>query len=311
MTDFFQDLWHDLREKRLWPLAVAMLLGIVAIPAVLTKSAAEPAQEPTSAVAPVAEKESGSVLALDVESAASSGKGSSLDSFSPDNPFTPPGFRKGAGAEGAETVDVATAGGEVVGSIEVDGGSGGGAPTGGPSPQAPLPVPVAPKTKTEFEYVADITFWQGNDRRTIRGLRKLDMLPNESAPVLIFLGATTDGGDAVFLVDSTLDTAGEGTCSPSRANCTFVMIGPGSEHTFTSETGDSYRLRIDEVRRVKVKASASKSSRPKARTAVGEPAAKPFSLPALVDLVEVAGGGPADAPAKADDAPSNNSKAGR
>jgi hypothetical protein len=310
MTDFLQDLWHDLREKRLWPIAAAMLLAIVAIPAVLTKSAAEPAA-PTVAATPTPDAKRGSVLALDVDSAASSGKGSSLDSFSADNPFTPPGFRKGAPGEDVATVDVATAGGEVEGKIELEGGDG--APVGGPSPQAPLPVPVTPRTRTEFEYVADITFWEGDRRRTIHDLRKLDMLPDESAPVLIFLGATSDGGDAVFLVDSTLKAVGEGTCSPSRANCTFVMIGPGSEHSFTSETGESYRLRIDEVRRVKVKAGAAKSSRrPKAKTAVGaEPAVKPFSLPSLVDLVEVTDGGPATRRDAAGQDRSSNSEAGR
>ncbi len=309
MSDFFQDIWHDLREKRLWPLAAAMLLGIVAIPAVLTKSATEPAQ-PTAVTTPAPKAKGGSVLALDVETPASSGKGSSLDSFSRDNPFTPPGYRKGAKAADSETVDVATAGGEVEGTVEV--GGGGGAPTGDSAPQSPLPVPVGPRTTTEFEYVADITFWQGDRRRSIRGLRKLDMLPNDSAPVLIFLGATSDGGDAVFLVDSTLKAFGEGNCSPSRANCTFVMIGPGSEHNFTAETGESYRVRIDEVRRVKVKAGASKSSRPQAKTAVGAaPAVKPFDLPSLVDLVEVSSGGSATAADGAGQDRSSNPETGR
>jgi hypothetical protein len=111
------------------------------------------------------------------------------------------------------------------------------------------------------------------------------MLPNDSEPALIFMGVTGDGGDAVFLVDSTLSTTGEGSCSPSGSNCAFVSIGPGAEQAFTTEDGKSYRLRIDEIRRVKAGASASQSS-PMASTAAGATSqVERFNLPSLVDLV--------------------------
>jgi hypothetical protein len=148
-----------------------------------------------------------------------------------------------------------------------------------------------PTTRTEtaqYEYVADVTFWTGDRRRKVRGLRKLDMLPNQSAPVLIFMGTSGDGGNAVFLVDSTLKAAGEGRCVPSPANCAYVHIGPGSEHAFTTVEGDSYRLRIEEIRRVEVKASAARAARPSARTSVGNrTASRRFELPSLVDLIAV------------------------
>ena len=80
------------------------------------------------------------------------------------------------------------------------------------------------------------------------------MLPRQAAPLLIFMGVTAEGGDAVFLVDSTLQAAGEGRCKPSPSDCAFAYIGAGSEHVFTEEDGDSYALRIDEIRKVKVPA---------------------------------------------------------
>ena len=114
------------------------------------------------------------------------------------------------------------------------------------------------------------------------------MLPNQSAPVLIFMGTVGDGGDAVFLVDSTLQTAGEGRCVPSPANCAYVHVGPGSEHAFTTAEGESYRLRVEEIRRVEVKATASRAARPAARASVGKtPAVRRFELPSLVDMVAV------------------------
>ena len=38
---FLRNVWADMVEKRLWPLAVAMLVGIVAVPTVLAKKNSE------------------------------------------------------------------------------------------------------------------------------------------------------------------------------------------------------------------------------------------------------------------------------
>jgi hypothetical protein len=283
MSDLFNDVWQDLRERRLWPIALVLVLAIVAIPVALTKSAAQP---PASApLADTGDAYDRVTVKLDGADAASTGAGSALDEFAEGDPFTPPSaIAKSAGAGAAASASLA--------GPSDDGGSGTPSGDGGGSSPSPSPDPVdiaPPVTRTEtsqYEYVADVTFWAGDRRREIRGLRKLDMLPNQSAPVLIFMGTAGDGGNAVFLVDSTLKAAGEGRCVPSRANCAYVHVGPGSEEEFTTEQGDSYRLRVDEIRRVKLKASAA--DRPSARTAVGDDTAvRRFQLPSLADLVAV------------------------
>jgi hypothetical protein len=287
MNDLFQDTWHDLRAKRLWPLAVVLLLAIVAIPALLTKSAAQP---PSAApVATVPAPDDRVTVTLDGDDAASSGTGSSLDGFAKGDPFTPPPAI--AKSDGSVTTTSTPGSSDGVAS---PGGDPGGSDDGSAPPFSPPGAPIdvePPRTRTEtseYEYVADVSFWTGDRRREIRGLRKLDMLPNQSAPVLIFMGTTGDGGNALFLVDSTLRAAGEGRCVPSPANCAYVHLGPGSEHAFTTVEGESYRLRIEEIRRVEVKATASRAARPSARTSVGRhAAARRFELPSLVDLVAV------------------------
>jgi hypothetical protein len=138
-----------------------------------------------------------------------------------------------------------------------------------------------------------VTFRANARTRKLKAMERLDMLPNADSPLLLFLGVAADGGNAVFLVDSTLEAAGEGKCKPSREDCAFLHIGPGSEHEFMNDEGDSYTLRVDEIRRVKLggrKASASKKDKI-ASAAVGQPApARRFTLPLLADVVSVSSG---------------------
>jgi hypothetical protein len=284
MSDLFQDVWHDLREKRLWPIAALLLLAIVAIPALLTKSAAQPPASSPVATAPAPDERV--TVELDGGGAASSGAGSSLEKFAEGDPFTPPGaIAANADSAGDTTATLAGASADD-GSAQSEGGSDGGSPTS--SPDAPVAPPTTRTETAEYEYVADVTLWIGDRRRKIRGLRKLDMLPSQRAPVLIFMGTAGKGGNAVFLVDSTLKAAGEGRCVPSLANCVYVHLGPGSEHVFTTQDGDSYGLRVEEIRRVKVRASRARAARPSARVAAGDDAApRRFELPSLVDLVAV------------------------
>ena len=41
MKTFFLDLWHDLREKRMAPVAAVLALALVAVPVLLAKLAEE------------------------------------------------------------------------------------------------------------------------------------------------------------------------------------------------------------------------------------------------------------------------------
>jgi hypothetical protein len=123
------------------------------------------------------------------------------------------------------------------------------------------------------------------------------MLPDAESPLLIFMGVTEKAGNAVFMVDSTLQAAGEGACKPSVAKCASLYLGPGSEHEFTTDEGDSYMLRIDEIRRVRAgaNASASKKNRKIANAALRKHALPRGSVPpVLADLVKLSKGESSD-----------------
>jgi hypothetical protein len=167
--------------------------------------------------------------------------------------------------------------------------SGGGGSTGGGGNF----TPSKPTTKTRrYEYVTDVTFSHNTRSRRVKGMHRLDMLPSQEQPLLIFMGVDRNANNAVFLVDSTLTGVGEGKCRPSPDKCSFLYLGPGSVEAFTGQDGQAYTLRVDEIRRELVGQPKSKSakkggkkSRP-AKTAQVEPRA--FVPPVLVDLVDIA-----------------------
>ena len=309
MKTFVADLWADLREKRLWPVAVFLLIALVAVPVVLKKSSEEPppaepvAAQPRSAPEP---EELKGLASVKLEEEADIGDGSSLDTFDPANPFRPPAsVIKQSEEESGEVVTQADevtlsdetvqsgAGGSGTTSSEGETGGATGGDTGGEG-EGGAEDGEDDRTTTEttqYTYVLDVTFINNGHTRKIRGMERLDMLPSAASPLLLFLGASTDGGNAVFLVDSTLETAGEGRCKPSATECAFLHLGAGSEHMFTNEDGDSYTLRVDQIRKVEVDDGASARSsgaRGRPRSALASPSRRRrFTAPLIADLVSV------------------------
>ena len=306
MKATFSNLWADLREKRLWPVAVLLLAGLIAVPLLLKKSPEEPApvqpvaSEPQSA--PKTEQLKGLATVKLEETGA--GDGSSLDTFLPSNPFRPPEriveeAEEELGDDGSEPDDVTLSeelvesgsGGGETGSGGGDTGADTGSDTGGDTGDTGEDDGTTTKT-TEYTFVLDVTFTNNGRTRKIKGLEKLDMLPSTASPLLLFLGVSANAGNAVFLVDSTLETAGEGRCEPSEAECAFLHLGAGSEHMFTNADGDSYRLRVDQIRKVEVDSGASAAAAAKRAKrpspALAAPKAKRrFTSPLISDLLSV------------------------
>jgi hypothetical protein len=295
IQNFLIDAWNDLRARRLLPVAAVLVAGLVAAPIVLSKKSedtAPPAPVPSDTQANNGSSTADELAKVKLSDDLTSGSGSSLSAFDAKDPFKPPSGVK-TGNQQAQPGEVAGGGASTppqTGTGDTGGGTGGGTgDTGGGTGGG---TDTTPKT-TEFTYVLDVTFWRNGHRRTIKGMQKLDVLPNQVNPLLIFMGASSGGGEGVFLVDSTLAASGEGTCKPSDDQCGFLSLGAGSEEEFTDEDGNAYRLRIDEIRKVELhsssgsdgSANASRKSR-SARAAVAGPSGgRRFQMPDLADLV--------------------------
>jgi hypothetical protein len=113
------------------------------------------------------------------------------------------------------------------------------------------------ETKTTlFTYTVDLRFGQGGSVTAYKDVKRLDLVPDQKNPKVVFLGVTTTGKTAVFLVDSNVgvDTAG-GKCRPSPDQCTFLYLRPDNDHdqaVLTDPDGNVYHLRLLAIHRVTV-----------------------------------------------------------
>jgi hypothetical protein len=265
MTTFFIDLWHDLRERRLWPVAVGLLAAIVAVPAILFKPVSN--ATPPSAAAP---KPAGvaTLPVVNVESGPI--RGSKLEAFSASekNPFKPmkdlaeaPATSPTAGTSGADATSTSSGGSASASASGGDSSSGGGAvsggsPSGGPSSSGGSTPSSNPEPTTQwFRYAADFSFGKtGSKAKVFESVANFTLLPNEATPAVVFLGAGADGKTAMFYVaDPAFTAGGEGDCNASGADCRYVTLKVGDstdEETFSAVDGSvSYDLKLLKVDR--------------------------------------------------------------
>src|SRR3954454_15760589 len=271
MTSFFIDLWHDLRERRLWPVAVGLLAAIVAVPAILFK----PVDDSTPPAVAVT-KPSG-VHTLPVVSVDSGPiTGSKLEAFSSSekNPFKPmkdlaaaPGTSGDTGAGASSAGDSGSgatgASSSAGGSGSVAGGdsgsTGGGSVSGGsPSGGTSTPSSTTPHTTHTiewFRYAADFSFGKSGEKaKVFESVANFTLLPNESTPAVVFLGVDAASKTAMFYIaDSAFTADGEGNCNADGADCRYVTLKVGEssdEETFSAvDGGVSYDLKLLKIDR--------------------------------------------------------------
>jgi hypothetical protein len=257
MKVFLLDLWLDLREKRLAPAALLLLAGVIAVPIVLTKKSEPPPPPPpatTASAAPAAPVVAGQ--------AAAGAADSKLQTFSPRDPFEPtaaPAAAGGTGASGTTTTPTPTSTTPTTTTPTGTNGSGTTTPGGGTNGSGPTPGTgtTTPETKTTlFTYTANLKFGAAGGVTTYKDVKRLELIPDEKKPKIVFLGVTTTGKTAVFLVDSNIGVdTGEGRCRPSADACTFLYLRPDKDHdqaTLTDSDGTVFHLRLIDINRVTV-----------------------------------------------------------
>ena len=304
MNKFILELWHDLRAKRLWPVAALLVIALIAVPVMLKKSSSTSPSTPPAASAPSASDTSSKAVVVadtDTTGASTLGVFNKKDPFKPDHavlaaahpkPTSTSNSSQQSNGGGSSTPSSGGGGGSTIGGGSI--GGGGGAPV---TPQQPT-KPAEPKGP--FAYTVDVKFGKRGLLRTHHNVQKLDVLPNQNNPLLVFLGVNSTGDEAVFLTDTSLKAAGEGTCKPDGDTCSFLYLklGKDSNTEDLSEvaadgSGTEYTLKLLAIHKVPVSQlakdakKAAKAARAEARRAhIGKgKAPTPFKVPLSAQLV--------------------------
>ena len=261
MHNFLLDLWHDLREKRLWPVAVALLAATAAVPFVMREEAA-PAPPPASS-STQAQSAADKLPSITLDEVGAKTP-SNLSAFrkAQRNPFQPlkdlPEVSKDPGEDqvvnkggGSDDATVSKAGsGSSSGSGSGGGAKGGSGSGGGPGAGGN----TGPRT-TYFTYRADVRFGEPGKEKTTRQLETFTLLGDPEEPAAMFMGISDDNKYAVFAVDTArYEANGEHDCQPSEDRCEFVYLKVGedaNETTFTTLDGSkTYNLEILAIKRI-------------------------------------------------------------
>lgn len=297
-VDFLLDIWADLKAKRLAPVAIGLLVAVVAMPALLLKGEETPSAGPLPIVAAPASSDGGAEVELAEELA----HDSKLDSYKAHDPFDglvepdhgdpaasgtaiAPGDQSGGANDLTKAFGVGDGASPGLGAGPSPSGSGLTTP-GGDSPN------IVRRPSTKFTYELDVKFGRPGREKRYPHLSRMSFLPSPKIPALLFLGVPVDEKSAIFLVYPGLDHQGEGVCMPSTTKCNFLELKIGRDH-FLAVNDYEFRIHLLGIKRVKLgdgvtgarkTSGADRAGRGDGEGRVGrESDADEVELPAIVD----------------------------
>jgi hypothetical protein len=261
------NLWRQLVQRRLWPVAIVLVAALAAVPLMLAK---DPEVQPPPP-APQVDTNSELATAPIVTAATAEDRANRRKVLgAAKNPFGAPAKPKTSSAPtgNRSVVQTSPTGGNKPDDTSSSTGDGGGstAPsTGTTAPAAPAaPVtPAEPEPKPKTYAPQELTVRFGGDESKRQSLKRLQALPSEESPALIYMGLLKDGKTAEFMVGDGVVPVGDGECRPSPEECEIVRLRAGETEFFdiTDETGavtEQFQLDLIKIHRGGG-ASASKS----------------------------------------------------
>jgi hypothetical protein len=234
----------DLVERRLWPVAVVLVVALVALPAVVLGGAAEPPAATTGVPAPAGEAGEASAVTL-----AKDGDNLRADGGRRD-PFTQPAAKKAPAAKSEAGTSNPATGGSTASTPDTSASTGGSTPdlgdigvvpvggsTGGSAGGSTGSGSTGSSSDRDSWHV-DLRFGKDGSLQSKSDVPRLSPLPSQTDPFFVFLGVAADGKTAMFLVSSDAQATGDGTCVPSPENCDRVEMQAGDTEFFDVATPD-------------------------------------------------------------------------
>jgi hypothetical protein len=254
-----EDVYYDLKDRHLLPVAVILLIAIVAIPIAISGNSSSEVDPPPGAAEAGASQLGGAVPTGAMVAQAAPGLREykrRLEHEQPRDPFY--------NEDDAASAEASGGGGEV----EItESSSGSSTPSESfTPPETPPSVPGpgetgTPGKMTYFSTAIDVRITGGSGEKketTVRkNLPELTMLPSRETPAIIFIGATKDEKKAVMTVSSDVQSIfGDAKCILGSETCQMLMmevgmpvtfVYGGAEKTYTMELLKVHMVESDKV----------------------------------------------------------------
>jgi len=237
---------RDLVERRLWPVALLLVIAAVAVPVYLGRTSSETEAALPVAAAPTGGKASKAAVTLEDGLVDGEARGSVR------NPFKQQHVPKAAAAD--------TSGGsssKTKDTPAIDTGSSGG--SGGSSDQTPSTARTDTSDDTKSTGTSDkdaldvyrltLRFGKAGNLKTLKDVARLSPLPSAENPFFVYVGVLKDGKTAVFLLSSDAKATGDGHCRPSAKSCETIEVKEGDTEFFDlTVNGQPVQYQLDVIR---------------------------------------------------------------
>jgi hypothetical protein len=246
----FGDIVYDLRSRGLLPVVILLVVAMLAVPILISRGSKDTSatlQPTAAAVTPPPETEQ---AVVSYHPPGLRKYQDRLSDQSPNDPFHRKIAHSSSEAGQLNSTVTPTQTGSSSASPNVTG------PTGSTGSTGSTGTVTHTHHVVLFHSVADISF--GDVSQSLQRHKSIPpyaMLPNQTAPVLVYLGSTLDEKRALFSVSKYTDQlTGSGNCAPGPGDCSLLAIGPGqTEDMVYAGDGKTYRLKINKIRRVVIK----------------------------------------------------------
>jgi hypothetical protein len=260
----------DLRQRRLWIVAVALVVALVAVPVLLSKKASSgtPVAQLPATGAPTSLVTGGPAITVEGTPNQTHLKGKGRDPFTPQKSSAKPATASSAvtttastsgsagslGSAGSTAGSAAGGASGSTGSVTSSGSSGGGAPsatstppsTAPSTPSATPPATGIPSGKSQptpaglqatetYRVTLAITNSKGGLNR-LDPLERLSVLPSQSDPLLVELGVLKGGDRVLFMVQPGTVLHGPGRCTPGPIDCEVLSLGTNQVEGISVQT---------------------------------------------------------------------------
>ena len=238
-----RNMLKELVDRKLWPIALVLIIALVAVPVLLTKKAPTDIVTPPTGPLPYS---SGTTLpAISIQASPTNSKLAETGR----NPFTP----QHVATTTTTTVAAVTTPSPSTGTDTTSTGSGTSSSTGSGAgaPTAPATTPVAPTTPapttsvkpaptgltpTQSYHVSLALTTSNGGVNTIDPVQRLSILPSKQEPMLIELGVLQGGHSVLFVVEPGTVVSGAGTCTPGPIDCEVLSLNPGQQAGISKQT---------------------------------------------------------------------------